>query len=191
MRSQLVAVAATYPAWVMALLLRLACAPAVVSVARPPSEMLPLSTEVAANTNTYCLACEAAVRVMGKQGCKLVCTAMPPGPEQEICEWVLGYSHMCVSIEGWLKRGLNDSEICTHLGFCGSDCQCGVCTAATAGPGGRCLGAPNSCGHNASAASRGQVSSGVGVAAAVNRSAVCFDGQCGDPLSIGCCVTCL
>ena len=148
--------------------------------------------------NSYCLACEAAVQSMGSQGCKIICTALPPGPEQEICEWVLGYSQMCASIEAWLKKGLNDTEICTHIGFCGSDCQCGVCTQATAGPEGRCLGIPNSCGHNASALVPSVSTHAVSASAVdsqgrttANRSEVCFDGQCGDPKSIGCCVTCL
>ena len=139
---------------------------------------------------TYCVACTAVVQALGASGCKMACSVLP-NPAAEICAWMVGYLAMCADIEKWLKQGLSDEDICTHLGYCGSDCQCGVCTAAVAGPSGRCLGFPNDCGHNGSAFPSGLLgATGGGAERGGLEPRTCFDGQCGDPKSIGCCLTC-
>jgi hypothetical protein len=143
-----------------------------------------------AEVQTYCVACTAVVQALGANGCKTACSVLPD-PASQICTWMVDYLSMCADIENWLKQGLSDEDICTHLGYCGSGCQCGVCTEAVAGPSGRCLGFPNDCGHNASAVpaalfganSDGAVRDGL-------EPQTCFDGQCGDPKSVGCCLTC-
>jgi|EP01046_Picozoa_sp_COSAG06_P065520 hypothetical protein len=153
------------------------------------------ANETQADVQTYCIACAAVVQAMGADGCKAACSALP-APASEICAWMVGYLSMCADIENWLKQGLSDEDICTHLGYCGSDCQCGVCVQAVAGPDGRCLGFPNDCGHNASSALPPALFSDAPGERQVARPSelqspqVCFDGQCGDPNSIGCCLTC-
>merc|ERR1712151_14417 len=74
--------------------------------------------------------------------CSAVCTYFTP-PEDKICEYIVQYSGFCKKF-----NNAPVNETCTLLGFCGSPCECGVCTNATAGPEGRCLGAPNDCGHS-------------------------------------------
>jgi hypothetical protein len=174
------------------LVLVLVAAGAIGSVVLPHAALdVPTTTDPRNSTNTYCVACQSAVRAMGADGCKLVCGMMPPGSVEElICGWIVGYSQLCQNIEGWLKQGLSPENICTHMGFCGSDCQCGVCTVATSGSDGRCLGIPNSCGHNQSkSSSMHHVARGRRVENA-SHSDVCWDGQCGDQGSTGCCLTC-
>lgn len=133
--------------------------------------------------NTYCTACTEVVKEVQSDGCEAVaCSAIPP-PGDEICSWLLSASGVCQEIIKWLDQGLTPDAICKDLGWCGSACECGVCTQAGAGPSGRCLGAPNDCGH-------AQESSVPAFLQNKTRSGFCFDGQCGDPGSIGCCLTC-
>ena len=161
---------------------------------------------------TYCVACQSAVGAMGSGGCKLACGILPM-PASAICEWVQGFVSMCADIAAWLKQGLSPEEICKHLGYCGTECQCGVCSAlsyppprlgvylsqahpsdrtrnaflctapAAAGPAGRCLGFPNDCGNAHRPLPRA-------LRAEHAEVGVCFDGQCGDRNSTGCCLTC-
>ena len=127
--------------------------------------------------NTYCEACELVAGGLLKHGCgwaKNGCKSLPP-LEHELCDWLV-----TASLCPYLVNHFNSSlAACTDLGLCGSECECGVCTKSTLGPNGRCLGAPNSCGHSAKISPfesdpRGQ----------------CFDGQCDQPASVGCCLTC-
>jgi hypothetical protein len=153
-----------------------------------------VGTEQQPAIQTYCIACQAAVTAMGSDGCQAACGLLPPStaPAKDICTWVVGFVSMCADIQDWIKAGDNASSICTHLGFCGSGCQCGVCTAATGGPDGRCLGFPNDCGHNNSGSQQRPSSPGASPWPSFNRSgvSVCLDGQCGDAHSVGCCLTC-
>ena len=82
---------------------------------------------------TYCVACQSAVGAMGSGGCKLACGILPM-PASAICEWVQGFVSMCADIAAWLKQGLSPEEICKHLGYCGTECQCGVCSALSYPP---------------------------------------------------------
>ena len=151
----------------------------------------PITGEAGDEVETYCIACTAVVQALGTSGCKTACDVLP-APASQICAWMVAYLSMCANIENWLKQGLSDEDICTHLGYCGSGCQCGVCTEAVAGPSGRCLGFPNDCGHNASTLPSGLFGSTAGDVPVWDgvEPRACFDGQCGDPKSIGCCLTC-
>ena len=80
------------------------------------------------HVQTYCVACKSAVGAISSGGCKLACGILPM-PASAICEWVQGFVSMCADIAAWLKQGLSPEEICKHLGYCGTECQCGVCSA--------------------------------------------------------------
>merc|ERR1712216_625730 len=124
--------------------------------------------------NLYCTACTEVVGEVQSKGCGLACSAIPP-PGDVICEWMLSLTGLCQKIIKWLDQGLTPTAICKDMGFCGTACECGVCTQAGAGPDGRCLGAPNDCGH-AAAAKPGFLFNPPGNP----RSKFCLDGQCGD-----------
>lgn len=130
--------------------------------------------------NLYCTTCTEVVGEVQSQGCDLACSGIPP-PGDMICSWMLRASGLCQEIIKWLDQGLTPAAICKDMGFCGSACECGVCTQAGAGPNGRCLGAPNDCGHSGAAP---------GFLKDQSNSKFCLDGQCGDSGSIGCCLTC-
>ena len=91
----------------------------------------PGTASMGAEVQTYCVACTAVVQALGASGCKTACSVLPD-PASQICTWMVNYLSMCADIENWLKQGLSDEDICTHLGYCGSGCQCGVCTEAVA-----------------------------------------------------------
>ena len=85
------------------------------------------------HVQTYCVACKSAVGAISSGGCKLACGILPM-PASAICEWVQGFVSMCADIAAWLKQGLSPEEICKHLGYCGTECQCGVCSALPSSP---------------------------------------------------------
>ena len=127
--------------------------------------------------NTYCEACELVAGGLLTHGCgwaKNGCKSLQP-LEHELCDWLV-----TASLCPYLVNHFNSSlAACTDLGLCGSECECGVCTKSTLGPNGRCLGAPNSCGHSAEISPFESDPLGH-----------CFDGQCDQPASVGCCLTC-
>ena len=130
--------------------------------------------------NTYCKACETVAAGVLTYGCgwaKEGCTNLPP-LAHELCGWLVT-SALCPYLVSHFNSSL---AACTDLGLCGSACECGVCTSSSLGPEGRCLGAPNSCGHSA-----------VDQIAPFDSNPLvghCLDGQCDRPASVGCCLTC-
>jgi len=97
---------------------------------------------------------------------------------------------LCQELINKLSGGETPTQACTDIGLCGSACECGVCTQDAAGPDGRCLGAPNDCGHQTPALpswARDAIAS----SDATENVGFCLDGQCdGTPANIGCCLTC-
>lgn len=139
----------------------------VVFVASPPTN------------NTYCEACELVTGGLLTHGCgwaKGGCAKLPP-LSHELCEWLVTAS-LCPYLVSHFNSSL---AACTDLGLCGSACECGVCTESSLGPTGRCLGAPNSCGHSGRRFVPFNPDPLVGT---------CLDGQCDQPASVGCCLTC-
>ena len=129
--------------------------------------------------NSYCEACELVAGGLLTHGCgwaKGGCKTLPP-LEHELCEWLVTAS-LCPYLVSHFNSSL---AACTDLGLCGSECECGVCTKSSLGPNGRCLGAPNSCGHPRRIVSPFESAPLIGH---------CFDGQCDQPASVGCCLTC-
>ena len=133
--------------------------------------------------NTYCSACEKTAQAMMEYGCawaKEGCTELPP-PANSLCAWAVG-AGLCPYISNFTSP----YAACKELGLCGTACECGVCTNRTAGPSGRCLGAPNSCGHPHTGAELIAVSEQHS-----SHTDFCVDGQCGGKDSLGCCLTCV
>ena len=131
--------------------------------------------------NSYCEACELVAGGLITHGCgwaKGGCKTLPP-LEHELCEWLVTAS-LCPYLVSHFNSSL---AACTDLGLCGSECECGVCTESSLGPNGRCLGAPNSCGHPGRSFLPLTFESDPLVGH-------CFDGQCDQPASVGCCLTC-
>eukprot|EP00325_Prymnesiales_sp_UTEX-LB-985_P023127 CAMPEP_0174726520 /NCGR_PEP_ID=MMETSP1094-20130205/47974_1 /TAXON_ID=156173 /ORGANISM="Chrysochromulina brevifilum, Strain UTEX LB 985" /LENGTH=188 /DNA_ID=CAMNT_0015928117 /DNA_START=377 /DNA_END=943 /DNA_ORIENTATION=- len=165
--------------------------------------------------NTYCMACEAVAKVVILHGCEIAkdtCTTLP-APASTICQWI-ATSDICPYVANFTAP----YTACKNLGLCGTECECGVCkfrglkpcrgttcdrgclqptpplrvipvagTKSIAGPNGRCLGAPNSCGHTTVETILGRDSVSHN---RVGHLDVCLDGQCNQPESVGCCLTC-
>ena len=147
---------------------------------------LPTANITAAPNNLYCTACTEIANEVVSEGCSLACDALPP-PANTICDWILSMTGLCAELEKILSGGETPEQACTDLGFCGSACECGVCTQAAAGPSGRCLGFPNDCGH-----STPKVPAWLKPPPKdPTPSNFCVDGQCdGSGSSYGCCLTC-
>ena len=144
--------------------------------------------------NTYCMACEIAVKEVIKNGCEWAkdgCTSLP-APANQLCEWAVT-AGLCP----YLANFSSPVKACTEVGLCGTSCECGVCRKEGSGEHGRCLGAPHSCGHvapdpySAIKGIRGVARDGrVESARALEGANFCVDGHCGDDGSLGCCLTC-
>lgn len=129
--------------------------------------------------NTYCETCEKVAAEVMANGCewaKTGCASLPT-PENALCTYVFITSGLCP----YLVKLATPYAVCKDVGLCGTECECGVCTNSTAGPHGRCLGVPNSCGHVPASTFE----------PAKTQAGICLDGQCGDKDSVGCCLTCL
>lgn len=165
--------------------------------------------------NLYCDACVEVAKELESQGCDLACDLIPApyaamalNPSNGrcscyshvldtrwnrgdlICSWILDMTDLCQELINKLSGGETPTQACTDIGLCGSACECGVCTQDAAGPDGRCLGAPNDCGHQTPALpswARDAIAS----SDATENVGFCLDGQCdGTPANIGCCLTC-
>ena len=91
---------------------------------------------------------------------------------------------MTASLCPYLVSHFNSSlAACTDLGLCGSECECGVCTKSSLGLNGRCLGAPNSIVRPS-----GEVILALALFESDPLVGHCFDGQCDQPASVGCCL---
>ena len=145
----------------------------------------------------YCSACTTVVNAVLGQGCSLACSALGPPPISTICGWILDASGVCGAIKIAIAAGETPTQVCTDLGFCGSSCQCGVCTHEAADPSdGRCLGLPYDCGHpnpeptfmrDRSLPPVQRVSGEVR-----GESEFCVGAKCdGSSANYGCCLTCM
>jgi len=140
--------------------------------------------------NLYCEACTELAETLESEGCDMACNAIP-APGNEICSWILDASGMCQEIINKITGGESPEQACTDIGFCGSDCECGVCTKDAAGPNGRCLGMPNDCGHEVDVDPSWARRDTLAIDEDKKNVGICFDGQCdGTPGNIGCCLTC-
>merc|ERR1719183_3508141 len=129
-------------------------------------------------------------------GCTAAC-AMLGYPLGEMCAWLMAQSGAtCKQVTTRMMGGENKTQICTHLGFCGTPCECGVCTkgsSKTKGHG-RCLGLPYSCNVTSTPRHTALSSALSSVQHALQTkvdSKWCMAAQCdGTPENWGCCLTC-
>merc|ERR1711971_59809 len=134
--------------------------------------------------NLYCTSCQAIVQAAEKAvNCSAVCEHFK-APTNQICEYLVTSTGICDKI-GHMPA----DQVCTKVGLCGSPCECGVCTEATAGPEGRCLGAPNDCGHSPKEAHAEMTFPRALMTVSAKSSFACLDGRC-DAEHLGCCLTC-
>ena len=134
-------------------------------------------TVTSSSNNTYCSACEYIAEGVKVHGCgwaKTACAEMPT-PANALCAWLVS-DELCPFLKN--ASSASPKYACTELGLCGTDCECGVCTKEVASPTGRCLGAPNSCGHHAASIELDDAWPG------------CLDGRCNATTSVGCCLSC-
>jgi hypothetical protein len=120
----------------------------------------------------------------------LVCASLPP-PASTICAALTVTSGLCDDIVAKIKEKFDTPEqACKYLGYCGTSCECGVCSEELAGPRGRCLGIPSSCGHQVPKGSRYNLTASLSGASAEDPSNSCISSRCDRPESYGCCLTC-
>jgi len=150
------------------------------------------SLPATASANTWCDSCAVIVKQVEDNGCKalpVICAALP-APANVICS-LLTVGGVCDDFVAKIKaKHDTPEEACEYLGYCGSPCQCGVCTAELAGPNGRCLGIPNSCGHEVSTSTRYNLSTSPSADIPTPPKNFCLHGQCDGPDHYGCCLTC-
>lgn len=145
----------------------------------------------------YCSACTTVVNAVLGQGCSLACSTLGAPPITTICGWILDATGVCDVIKRAIAAGETPTKVCTDIGFCGSSCQCGVCTHEAADPtDGRCLGLPYDCGHPNPEPSfmRDRSSPPVQRVSGEVRgeSEFCIGAKCdGSSANYGCCLTCM
>jgi len=148
--------------------------------------------------NTWCDACTMVAKVGLSKGCEAaVASALSCGGAAPICAIIFGEA--CSTLVDKMNDGKTPEEACEGLGYCGNNCECGVCTPDIADPDtGRCLGIPSSCGNLRSSSQTSKLAtaetkSSVQHEAHANMtSGICWGGKCdGSQDNYGCCLTCL
>jgi hypothetical protein len=149
--------------------------------------------------NLYCDACTAVANAILGQGCSLACSTVCAGIPgcATVCGWILDETGVCDLIKRAIAAGETPVGACTDIGFCGSSCECGVCTREAADPStGRCLGLPYDCGHPNAEPSFMRDRS-LPPVPRVNgevrgESEFCIGAKCdGNSANYGCCLSCL
>ena len=137
------------------------------------------------NNNLYCDTCTEVAGELESKGCELACESLP-APGDVICSWIFSMTGLCEVLIKMISGGESPQEACADLGLCGSNCECGACTQASAGAEGRCLGVPSSCGHYTSSLP-GWAREALAPKHVERNLRVCLDGQCdGSSSSYGC-----
>jgi len=90
-----------------------------------------------------CYACKMVASQIGSSGCAaaVIGSGASCGPAALICSAIVGKA--CVALADYMNGGSTAEEACGYLGYCGNDCDCGVCTPDVADAStGRPLGLP-------------------------------------------------